>query len=393
VSVGMPYWQPSTYQKICRSLGAGSIVAGAEVDELRRLLLREMQSGQALLCGSGSLALELALRGCGVKPGDEVLLPTFCCAAVVSPVLAVGAAAVLADVGPELNLTVDSVSAALTQKTRAIIVPHLFGNPAQIGVIVELARARSIPVIDDAAQALGATIDGRPVGSFGDAGIVSFGAEKVCSGLGGGALLARNGNFPDRNFASALARPRAWPTMKNLFSVLARRRWRRWTRPLVAALRNKDALGPDAPPRPYRKEQMANLNAAVALTLLQSLGDNIAERRARVRRYAELLQGVDGLELIPHRPGSACLTQVLRIPARRGDRAAEVIHALRRAGYEVQGSYVPIHRLSNYSMCVWDNVSRTERIWSELIELPCEPDVKLGHLERIAAIVKAAARA
>lgn len=392
VPLAVPYWQRSTYQSICRSLGTDSVVAGAAVDELRRLILRETQVDQAILCGSGSLALELALRGCEVKPGDEVVLPTFCCAAVVLPVLAVGATAVLADVGPELNLTVDTVGAALTQKTKAIIVPHLFGNPAEIGAIIEFTRARSIRVIDDAAQALGARIDGRPVGNFGDAGIVSFGAEKVCSGLGGGALLARNRIFLDDDFTSALARPKAFPTIENLLSVLVGRRWRRWTLPLGAVLRNRNALGPDTPPRPYRNEGMANLNAAVALTLMQSLSDNIAARRSRVGRYTELFHGVDGLELIPHRSGSACLTQVVRVRTVRGDRAAAVIHALRRAGYEVQGSYVPIHRLSNYSMCVWDNVSYAERIWNDLVELPCEPDVKIEHQERIAAVVKAVLR-
>jgi dTDP-4-amino-4,6-dideoxygalactose transaminase len=161
---------------------------------------------------------------------------------------------------------------------------------------------------------------------------------------------------------------------------------------LDAGRRTKNALGPDAPPRAYRSEGMANLNAVVALALMQSLTDNIAARRARVRRYTELFHGVDGLELIPHRPGSACLTQVLRVRAKREDRAVRVIHALRRAGYEVQGSYVPIHRLANYSMCVWDNVTHAERIWSDLVELPCEPDVKMEHLERIAAVVKAEIR-
>lgn len=388
VPLAMPYWQRSTYQSICRSLGTGRIVTGAEVDELRRLILREIQADQAFLCGSGSLALELALRGCEVEAGDEVVLPTFCCAAVVSPVLAVGATAVLADVGSELNLTVDTVGAALTQKTKAVIVPHLFGNPAEIGAIIELVRARKISVIDDAAQALGATVDGRPVGSFGDVGILSFGAEKICSGLGGGALLAPNKNFPEGNFASTLACPKALPTIGNLLAVIAQRRWRRWMWPLYRGGGKKNALGADALLRWYRKEKMANLNAAVALTLMQSVRDNIAARRARVRRYTELLRGIEELELIPHRAGSACLTQVVRVRAERGDRAAAVIHALRQAGYEVQGSYVPIHRLANYSMCVWDNVSYADRIWSDLIELPCEPDVKLEQVEQIAAVVK-----
>src|SRR5262245_65883346 len=121
----------------------------------------------AIICGSGSLALEIALRACGVGEGDEVIIPTFCCTSVVPPILAVGACPVLADVGDELNITAEKVEAALSQRTRVIVVPHLFGNPADINSIVDLAHHKEIRVIDDAAQALGASIDGWSVGSFG----------------------------------------------------------------------------------------------------------------------------------------------------------------------------------------------------------------------------------
>ena len=89
-----------------------------------------------------------------------------------------GATPVLADIGEKLNPPVGTVRAVLTQKTRAIIVPHLFGDPADIEGIAELAARKNIRVIDDAAQALGATIHSRPVGSFGAAGILSFGNER-----------------------------------------------------------------------------------------------------------------------------------------------------------------------------------------------------------------------
>jgi len=383
-----PYWNGATCRNMFRRLGCASLITGSDISKLRSHIVEAFKIEAALLCGSGSLALELALRGCAVGPGDEVVLPTFCCAAVVLPVLAVGATAVLADVGPELNITLDTARAALTRKTKAIIVPHLFGNPAEIEAIAVLARARKIRVIDDAAQALGATIDGRPAGSFGDAGILSFGAEKVCSGLGGGVLLAPDKNFLNGDFA--LANPNVLPTIQNFLSVLVERRWRRCPLALGAGLGKKNARGPDAPPHAYRKEKMANLNAAVALTLMQSLSDNIDARRARLRKYAELLHGVENLDLIPHRPGSACLAQVARVRGDREDQAVNVVQRLRRAGYEVQGSYVPIHHLTHYSMCVWDNVSYADRIWSELIELPCEPDMKLEDVERIAGIVKSA---
>ncbi|HXV81579.1 MAG TPA: DegT/DnrJ/EryC1/StrS family aminotransferase, partial [Candidatus Binatia bacterium] len=148
--------------------------------------------------------------------------------------------------------------------------------------------------------------------------------------------------------------------------------------------------GPDSPPSPYRKETLPNLNAAVALSLVQTLNENIAARRMRVRAYQELLGSEEDLTLISHRPGSACLTQVVRIlPGSDGDDlSARVIGTLRQAGYEVQGSYVPIHLLPYYDLSVRNNLSHAEWVWSDLIELPCEPEVSLRHVEQIAAIIR-----
>jgi perosamine synthetase len=281
------------------------------------------------------------------------------------------------------------VGAVLTQRTRALVVPHLFGNPADIGAIADLARGRSIRVIDDAAQALGATVDGRPLGSFGDTGILSFGAEKVCFGIGGGAMISRCSDLSLTSVQSALARPCAAAALGSFASTLLWRRWRRWTAPLQSALARK--RDPEAPRRDYQRQGMANLNAAIACSLIETLAANLAARRARVDAYRQLLVGVPGMELIAHRLGSACLAQVVRcLPSARGrDVAARVIAALGGHGYEIQGSYVPIHLLEKFSMCVWDRLPHADRVWADLIELPCEPTVSLAHVERIAAIVKA----
>ena len=387
----VPYWSGATYRAIVHSIASRSVVDGPAIGALRSLLIDTYRIEDALVCASGRLALEIALRACLIKAGDEVIVPAFCCSAIVLPILAVGALPVLADCDTELNLTAKTVDAAITKKTRAIVVPHLFGNPAEIGAIVELARGKDVRVIDDAAQALGATIDGRFVGSFGDLGILSFGAEKICFGLGGGAVVSHNQNSLNEPARFDLGLPLLLPTLRNLASTVVRRRWRRWTLPLLKLLSHEQSPDPEAPPGPYRKERLPNLNAAVARALLQSLHENIAARRVRVRAYGELLGNEQRIELIPHRPGSACLTQVVRVlkSRRTEDRAVEVIDALCDAGYEVQGSYVPIHRLSHGSKSVWDNLSYVDRVWSDLIELPCEADVSLGQLERIAMIVKA----
>jgi dTDP-4-amino-4,6-dideoxygalactose transaminase len=392
VPLSVPYWNGATYRAILRSLVSGSVIEGPDLGQLRSAVMERLGVEDAIICGSGSLALEIALRACGVREGDEVVIPTFCCTSVVPPVLAVGAHPVLADVGEELNITAEKVEAVLTNKTEAIIVPHLFGNPAAINSIVDLARPKSIRVIDDAAQALGATIGGRPVGSFGDAGILSFGSEKVCFGLGGGVVVSRQKENLNGGSKMELPPARLSPTLRTFLSILAWRRWRRWTLPAQAWLSYAETTNPDSPPAPYRDEILSNLNAAVALTLLQTLDENIAARRARVRAYQELLRPDERLTLIPHQPGSACLSQVVRVlPGRRDeDLSAHLVQALHSAGYEIQGSYVPIHLLPYYQSWARQRLPHAERVWSDLIELPCGPEVSFAHVEGIAFVVKQA---
>lgn len=388
VALAAPSWNGATYRGIFRSLLSGSVIHGPDLAQLVSSVIRRLGVEEAIPCGSGSFALELALRACGVRPRDEVVIPTFCCTAVVPPVLAAGAIPVLADVGEDLNLTAENVAAVLSGKTRAIIVPHLFGNPADIDAIIGLASGRDIRVIDDAAQALGATIDGRPVGSFGDAGILSFGREKICSGLGGGVAVSRHQGLLARPGIEFFT-PRLSPVLENLLSTLFWHKWRRWTLPaekLFSGIR----AGPDSPPVLYAKETLANLSAAVASSLLQTLPENIAARRARVRVYRELLEQEEGLELIPHRSGSACLTQVVRLLPRRSgdDPAARLIEDLAGAGCEVQGSYVPIHLLPAYQSWNRRALPHAEKVWPDLAELPCEPGVSLENVKRIVSIVK-----
>ncbi|MGE5303204.1 MAG: DegT/DnrJ/EryC1/StrS family aminotransferase [Alphaproteobacteria bacterium] len=394
VPLAVPYWTSETYQAIVRALSRGRVVHGPDLYELKSLLAETLGVADVALCSSGSLALEIALRACGVGTGDEVVVPTFCCTAVIPPILAVGAFPVLADAGDNLNVSVAAIEAVLSERTKAVIVPHLFGNPADIGPILDLLRGRKIRVIDDAAQALGATIEGQAVGSFGDVGVLSFGSEKVCFGLGGGAVVSRVKEISERVSKIHLPPPGMANPLQSLFTTIVWRRWRRWTLPLHTALSCGKSRGPDSPPDEYNKTAMANLNAAVALTLVRSLRANVAARRERARAYQELLGTEPRLRLIPHEPGSACLTQVIRVlAARRGpDLSAALIDALAKEGYEVQGSYVPIHLFSTCESYVRGPLPNTGRIWSDLIELPCEPDVNLEDVKRITATIKQALR-
>jgi dTDP-4-amino-4,6-dideoxygalactose transaminase len=389
VPLAGPFWSGATFRALLRCLFSGQVIVGPDTVELKSRISEKLAVQDAILCGSGSVALELALRSCDVKSGDEVVVPTFCCTSVIAPILAVGAVPVLADVGDDLNLTATTVEPALSKRTRAIIVPHLFGNPADIDCIIDLTRGRDIRVIDDAAQALGASLNGQNLGTFGDAGILSFGNEKVCSGLGGGALVSRHREVVERGAEIELPAADLSIALRSLSSTLVWHRWRRWSVPLLEFLYSLPAPNPESMPPLYRTESMSNLSAAVASSLMKSLHDNLAARRVRVRAYQKLTAD-ERLILVPHRAGSACLTQVIRVlPKFIGhDPASDLIASLRGAGFEVQGSYIPIHLLAPYQQLAVRSLPHAEKIWMNLIELPCEPDVSLEHVERIASIVK-----
>lgn len=363
------------------------MVAGPDVSRLEARLAARLSVPGAIACDTGRAALELALRATGVREGDEVVLPTFCCVSIVPPVLAIGAVPVLADVGPELGLTAETVEATCTPRTRAVVVAHLFGNPTPMADIAAVCQRRGIALIDDAAQALGATLDGQPLGTFGDAGVVSFGNGKVCFGTGGGVLVSRDPAVLERALRFPLLPKGAGHALRRAAAVVAWRRWRRWSLPLkVAWTRLRGEPAQEA----YAAAPMSNLDAAVALTLLDSLKANLAARRARVEAYGRLLGGQAKFALLPHRPGSACLTQLVDFP---GDEALalKVVGALRDAGYEVDRSFRPLHLQKAYERFASRPLPSAERRWGALVELPCEPGVSFDDVERVAALICASA--
>jgi dTDP-4-amino-4,6-dideoxygalactose transaminase len=139
---------------------------------------------------NGTLALELALHALGIGAGDEVVVTPRSFIASASAVVLTGARPVFADVDPvSQNITARSIAAVLTPRTRAIIAVHLAGWPCELGPIVELARRRGLKLIEDCAQAHGATWQGRPVGSFGDLAAFSFCQDKIITTGGEGGML------------------------------------------------------------------------------------------------------------------------------------------------------------------------------------------------------------
>jgi dTDP-4-amino-4,6-dideoxygalactose transaminase len=384
----VPFWDSHTYRALLGAVLSGRIISGPQIGQLTERLRRHFDR-PVLVCGSGRAAMTLALAAAGIGRGDEVIVPTFCCESVLHPIFAVGARPVFADAGPALMLTADTVDIALSPRTRAVIVPHMFGNPAPIDAIADLIRSRGVLLLDDAAQAFGAELQGRPLGTFGDAGIVSFGNGKICFGTGGGALLTADQDLMARARAISLQRPRTIDAIRHATEVVVWRRWRRYTLALLTRLSGRGFIRRHQP-SPWGGTR--NLDAAVALTLLDTLEANVAQRRARVNLYGQRLAGAEGITVFGHASGSACLTQVVHVSRGRPSlNPGRVIALLRAHGVESAFSFTPLHLQARYRHLSDRPLPRADALMESLIELPAEPQIPLDEIERIAGLVHAAA--
>jgi dTDP-4-amino-4,6-dideoxygalactose transaminase len=178
---------------IARVCDTQRFIGGPEVEGLERELADYLGVKQAVGLSSGTDALLAALMALGIGPGDEVITPTFSFFATAGSIARLGATPRLVDIDPRTyNIDPVSAAAAITASTRAIIPVHLYGQCADMDPILEAGRRRGIPVIEDAAQAIGATCRGRPAGSMGDMGCFSFFPTKNLGAFGDAGLLTTN---------------------------------------------------------------------------------------------------------------------------------------------------------------------------------------------------------
>jgi dTDP-4-amino-4,6-dideoxygalactose transaminase len=197
--------RPGLDAAYARVLASSRFILGPECAAFEREFAAYCGVEHCVGVGNGLDALHLVLRGYGIGPGDEVIVPAHTFIATWLAVTYAGATPVPVDVRPEYyTLDVDRLPAAITVRTRAVIPVHLYGQPADMDPIVELARRHGLKVIEDAAQAHGARYRGRPAGSLGDAATFSFYPTKNLGALGDGGAVATN----DAELARSLRRLR-----------------------------------------------------------------------------------------------------------------------------------------------------------------------------------------
>jgi dTDP-4-amino-4,6-dideoxygalactose transaminase len=331
----------------------------------------------ALPVNRGRTAIELALRALGVGAGDDVVIPSYLCRTVLDPILSVGARAAFADVGSDLNVTVETVRAAITPMTKCVIVPHLFGKAAPIDRIETMLEGTGIALIDDAAQALGTRCSGRLVGTFGAFGVIGCGPGKPLDGAGGGVLVTNSRELYQRAAALPLGRERAVAVARRTLSRWAWQRFRGLTLPLRIAFDRW--IGPEEEPA-HSNCAMSNLDGAILLEQLRKWERNSRRRRRNAAILAPILRG-ESLEVIENEAQEVVTDKLILVLPPGGPRLADAIAWLSRAGIEAAASYTPLHLHQQGGEDV--SLPMTVALWDRIIWVPVEVEARGTTLRKL----------
>ena len=348
--------EPEMESAVRRVLRSGRFILGPEGEAFEAECAQYLGVSQAIGVASGSDALKLVLEALGIGPDAEVVTPAFSFVASATAVLQVGARPVFADVEPAtLGLDPDRVAAAMTPRTRAILAVHLFGLPADMGPLRALADAQGVALVEDGAQAFGATLGGRHVGGFGRAAAFSFYPTKNLGAYGDAGLVTTT----DPGLAADLRLARNHgETQKYSHARLG------WT------------------------GRLDELQAAILRVKLRHLPAWTKARQALAARYDEGLAGLP-LGLPAARPGATHVFHQYTVRTPRRDALAKHLAA---AGVGTACHYpLPIPAQPLFTDLGYD-ATAYPAAWAasrEVLSLPCFPELRPDEIDAVIAAVRA----
>lgn len=336
---------------VLRVLDSQHFILGPEVAALETEIAKQVGTQFAIGCASGSDALLLALMALGVGPGDEVVTTPFTFVATGGAIARLQARPVFVDIDPlTFNIDPNAITKALTPRTKAVMPVHLFGQAADMEAINAVAAEHHLPVIEDAAQAIGARRSGHAVGSLGTMGCFSFFPSKNLGGAGDGGIITTN----DAEVAEKLKVLRVHGSRKKY---------------------HYEVLGVNS--------RLDAIQAAILRVKLPHLEQWAQGRRVNARRYRELLKDA-GLDRIVQTPVEApeCLHVYNQFTV-RVERRDELRLFLQNSGIPTEIYYPsPLHREPAFANCP-SSCPHAEAAARQVLALPIYPELKMSQQELV----------
>jgi len=374
IPLSIPYLGAEEKLLVNQALDDGWVSsAGPLVGEFENAIAQLVQVEHAIATSSGTAAIHLALAASGIGSGDAVVVPDLTFIGSINPIAYVGASPVLIDVR-ESDGTIDvdalrrylddgcerrdgvSIDRATGARVRAVMPVHLYGSPADLVDLAALAAERELFVIEDAAEALGSSLNGRPTGSWGSLGCLSFNGNKIVTTGGGGMVVTHDADFAKQaRYLSTQARddPREY---------------------------RHNAIGFN-----YR---LTNLQAALGLGQIATIEDRLARRRGVAARYRERLAGT-GLRFLEPARSAISNNWLVSIVLDDAKRREALIATLDAAGIEGRAFFVPVHMQRPYSSARrWGDLRVAERIYAGGVNLPSSTGVSLSDVDEVSETVR-----
>ncbi|MGE0200593.1 MAG: DegT/DnrJ/EryC1/StrS family aminotransferase [Candidatus Melainabacteria bacterium] len=314
----------------------------------------------AVATNNGTAAIHLAMLALGVDENDEVIVPALSFVATANPIRYVGATPVFVDVeGDTFGLDPDQLEAAITPRTKAIVATHLFGLPCRIREIVAIANRYGIPVIEDAAESLGTTIDGQYAGTFGSVGCFSFNGNKTITCGGGGMAVSNDPGLAEKMFH---------------LSVQARE-------PGIEI--SHDEVGYNL--------RMTGLQAALGVTQIQKLAGFVDKKRRIARTYAQKLANIPGITTYVDGPFSDEASYWLSvILVDNPERRDQLIQRAIACGIEFRPVFKPLQLLKPYKQFSHNRTFPVaEKLWRQGVCLPSSTTLSEIEQQEIITLIQA----
>jgi len=340
---------------------------GPKLEEFEDAVAAFHQMPHAIAVSSGTAALHLAVRTLGIGEGDEVIVPSFTFIAVANSVCYERATPVFVDIDPiTLNMDPASVEAAITPRTRAIIIVHNFGVPAEMASLMAIAHRYNLAVIEDACEAIGATYDSQQVGTFGDISVFAFYPNKQMTTSEGGAILCRDADLAKR--MRALRNQGRYPSDEWL---------------------QHSEIGYN-----YRLSEVACALGIVQLSRLESM---LAARAKVASTYDELLASIDAIQRPPLHLSSRTISwfvYVIRLANHYSEEMRDrVLLAMQQRGIGCARYFAPIHLQPAYAALAAvqrPTLAVTESVAARTLALPFFNRLSPADAEEVVSVLKGA---